>query len=94
MVHKGDVPLEWCEKNVIVRAPESNPTTGAPKRSCGKSPSSEDKHKKVRRRRASAEKPKTSSPKTPTVAQSGSGAAPAIKSNVPATASASTPPPL
>ena len=48
----------------------------------------------MRRRRTSAEKPKVDSPKPLAVVQSGSGAAPAIKSNVPATASASTPPPL
>nr|POF18129.1 hypothetical protein CFP56_59564 [Quercus suber] len=39
-------PLEWSEKNVIAKAPQSNPAIGAPKRSRGKSPSSEDKPKK------------------------------------------------
>nr|POF00013.1 hypothetical protein CFP56_55808 [Quercus suber] len=91
VVHGGDVPLEWSEKNVIVRGPESNPATGAPKRSRGKFPSSENKPKKVRRRRASAKKPKAGSPKPPAVVQSGSSAAPATKSSVPTAAYASTP---
>ena len=94
MVHGGDVPIEWSEKNTIVRAPESNPATGATKRSHGKSPPSEDKPKKVRRKRASAEKPKTGSPKPPVVVPSGSGAAPATKSSVPIAASASAFSPL
>ena len=94
MVHKGDVPLEWSEKNVIERTPEFNPATGAPKRSRGKSPSSEGKPKKVRHKRASAKKPKASSPKPPAIVQPGSGATPAIKSSVPATTSTSTPSPL
>ena len=94
MVHKGNVPLEWSEKNVIVRAPESNPATSAPKRSRGKSPSSEDKPKKVRRRRASTKKPKDGSPKPPTVVQSGFGVASATKSGVLAAVSVSTPSPL
>ena len=94
MVYKGDVPLEWSEKNVIERTPKSNPATGAPKRSRGKSPSSEGKPKKVRCRRASAEKPKAGSPKPPAIVQPVSGATPAIKSSDPATASASTPSPL
>ena len=38
VVRGGDVPIKWSEKNVIARAPETNPTTSAPKRSCGKSP--------------------------------------------------------
>ena len=38
VVYGGDVPIEWSEKNVIAKAPETNPTTGAPKRSYGKSP--------------------------------------------------------
>nr|POE97723.1 hypothetical protein CFP56_71786 [Quercus suber] len=82
------------EKNIIAKAPESNLATSAPKRSYGKSPSSEDKPKKVRQKRASAEKPKASSPKPPAVVQSGSGAALATKSNVPAVASASSSSPL
>ena len=94
MVHRGNVPLEWSEKNVIVRAPESNPATSAPKRSRGKSPSSEDKPKKVRRRRASTKKPKDGSPKPPTVVQSGFGVASATKSGVPVAVSVSTPSPL
>ena len=49
MVHGGDVPMEWSEKNIIAKASESNPTIGAPKRPRGKSLSSEDKPKKVRR---------------------------------------------
>ena len=94
VVDGGNVPIEWSEKNVIVRAPESNPTTGAPKRPRGRSPSSEDIPKKVRRKRASAEKIKASHPKPPVVVQFGSGAAPAIKSSVLATASASISSPL
>ena len=94
MIHRGDVPIEWSEKNVIVRAPESNPTTGAPKRPCGRSPSSEDIPKKVRRKRASAEKIKASHPKPPVVVQFGSGAALATKSSVLAATSASTSSPL
>ena len=91
MVHGGNVPIKWSVKNTIVRAPESNPAIGATKRSCGKSPPlEEDKPKKVRRKRASVEKPKTGSPKPLTVAQFGSGVAPVTKSSVPATASAST----
>ena len=89
MVHGGDVPIEWSEKNTIVRAPESNPATGATKRSRGKSPPSEDKTKKVRRKRARAEKLKTGSPKPPVVVPSGSGAATATKSSVPIAAPAS-----
>nr|POE96266.1 hypothetical protein CFP56_54051 [Quercus suber] len=129
----GIVPLEWSEKNVIVRAPKSNPATSAPKRSRDKSPLTVTnvgspmstyksimkaprglkilvipnvlpfdsvgqkisfKPKKVRRRRASAKKPKYGSPKPPAIVQSGFGVAPATKSNVPATASSSTPLPL
>ena len=90
MVHGGDVPIEWNVKNTIVRAPESNPAIGATKRSHGKSPPLEDKPKKVRRKRASVEKPKTGSPKPLTVAQFGSGVAPITKSSVPAAASTST----
>ena len=48
MVHGGDVPIEWSEKNVIAKALESNLVTGGPKRSHGQSPSFEDKPKKVR----------------------------------------------
>ena len=77
-----------------MRAPKSNTATGATKRSHGKSPPFEDKPKKVRRKRASAEKPKTGSPKPPTIAQSGSSAALVTKSSVPVTASASTLSPL
>ena len=77
-----------------MRAPESNPAIGATKRSRGKSPPLEDKPKKVRHKRASAEKPKTSSPKPPIVAQFGSGVALVTKSSVPAVASASTLSPL
>ena len=91
VVHGGDVPMEWSEKNTIVRAPKSNPATGATKRSHGKSPSSEDKPKKIRRKRGVAKKPKIGSPKPSTVVQSGSGAAPAINSSVPAATSTSTP---
>nr|POE97890.1 hypothetical protein CFP56_33830 [Quercus suber] len=86
--------INYSEKNIIVRALESNLATGAPKRSHGKSPSFEDKPKKVRRRRASAEKPKAGSPKPSAIVQSRSGAAPATKSSVPTAASASTPLPL
>ena len=86
----GDVPIEWCEKNAIVGVPKSNPATGSTKRSRGKSPPLEDKPKKVRRKRASVEKPKNGSPKPPTTIQFGSGAAPATKSSVPAVAYAST----
>ena len=75
MVHGGNVPIEWSEKNVIAKAPKSNPATGAPKISRGKSPSSKDKPKKVRRKRASAEKSKVGSPKPPAAVQSSSGAA-------------------
>ena len=53
VVNGGDVPVEWSEKKVIVKAPESNLAIGALKRPRGKSPSSEDKPKKVRRRKAS-----------------------------------------
>nr|POF13378.1 hypothetical protein CFP56_38407 [Quercus suber] len=94
VVHGGDVPMECSEKNVIAKVPGSNPTTGASKRSHGKSPSSEDKPKKVRRKGASAEKSKASSPKPLAVVQYGSGAAPASKSSVPATTSTSSPSPL
>ena len=66
MVLGGDVPIEWCEKNAIVGVLESNPATGSTKRSRGKSPPSEDKPKKVRHKRVSVKKPKTSSPKPPT----------------------------
>ena len=55
------------EKNVIAKAPESNPTTGVPKRYRGKSPSSEDKPKKVRQQRIGVEKSKAGNPKPPTV---------------------------
>ena len=48
VVHGGDIPMEWSEKNIIAKALESNPATGAPKRPRGKSPSSEDKPRKVR----------------------------------------------
>ena len=67
VVHGGDIPIEWSEKNVIAKAPESNPVTGAPKRSCGKSPSFEDKPKKVRQTRASVEKPKAGRPEPPAI---------------------------
>ena len=67
VVHGGDVPIEWSEKNVIAKAPESNLAIGASKSSRGKSPSSEDKPKKVRRKKASAEKSKASSPKPSTI---------------------------
>ena len=80
MVHGGDVPIEWSEKNVIAKAPKSNPAIGAPKISRGKSPSSKDKPKKVRRKRASAEKSKVGSPKPPVVVQSSSGAASPLSS--------------
>ena len=75
MVNGGDVPVEWSEKNVIVKAPESNPATSALKRPCGNSPSSEDKPKKARRQKAGVEKSKAGSPKPPMIAQSSSGAA-------------------
>ena len=94
VIHGGNVPIEWSEKNTIVRAPESNPAIGAPKRSRGKSPPSEDKPQKVRRKRASAKKPKTGNPKPPAVVQSGFGAAPVTKSSVPASTFASTLSPL
>ena len=67
VVHGGDVPVEWSEKNIIAKALESNPATGAPKRPHGKSPSSEDKPKKVRRQKAGVEKSKAGSPKPPVV---------------------------
>ena len=54
MVHGGNVPIEWSEKNTIVGALKSNLATGLTKRSCGKLPPSEDKPKKVRRKKASA----------------------------------------
>ena len=63
MVNGGDVLVDWSEKNVIVKAPESNPTTGALKRPHGKSPSSKDKPKKLRRQKAGVEKSKAGSPK-------------------------------
>nr|POF26475.1 hypothetical protein CFP56_35878 [Quercus suber] len=75
VVHGGDVPVEWSEKNIIAKAPESNPATSAPKRPRGKSPSSEDKPKKVRRQRVGVGKSKAGSPKPPVVAQSSSGVA-------------------
>ena len=74
-----------------MRAPESNPATSATKRSCGKSPSSKDKPKKIRHKRGNAEKPKIGSPKPPAVVQSGSGAFPATSSNIPATTFTGTP---
>ena len=94
MVHGGIVPIEWSEKNTIVGAPESNPATSATKRSHGKSPPPGDRPKKVRRKKASVEKPKTNSPKPSTVVQSSSSAAPVTKSSVPAAASASALSPL
>ena len=63
VVNGGDVLVDWSEKNVIVKALESNPTTDALKRPCGKSPSSKDKPKKVRRQKAGVEKSKAGSPK-------------------------------
>ena len=75
MVHGGDVPAEWSDKNVIVKAPESNPATGALKSPCGKSPSFEDKPKKTRRQKAGVEKSKASSPKPLAITRSNSGAA-------------------
>ena len=77
-------------RDVIAKAFEFNPATGAPKRSCGKSPSSKDKPKKVRRKIASAKKSKASSPKPPTTVQSSFGVAPAAKSSVPTVASTSS----
>nr|POE95555.1 hypothetical protein CFP56_01594 [Quercus suber] len=77
-----------------VRAPKSNLATSATKRSRGKSPPSEDKPKKVKRKRASSENPKTSSPKAPAIVPSGSGAAPATKFSVPVVASANALSPL
>ena len=68
VVHGGDVPMEWSEKNIIAKALESNPTTSAPKRPCGKSPSFEDKPKKGRRQRTGVEKSKAGSPKPSAVA--------------------------
>ncbi|XP_075665554.1 uncharacterized protein LOC142635246 [Castanea sativa] len=90
VVHGGNVPIEWSGKNTIVGAPKSNPTTGSTKRSHGKSPPLEDRPKKVRRKKASAKKPKIDSPKPPTAVQSDFGAVPVTKSNVPAAASTST----
>ena len=75
--------MEWSEKNIIAKAFESNPTTGAPKRPCGKSPSSEDKPKKVSRQKAGVEKSKAGSPKPLVVAQSSSGAAQVTKFSAP-----------
>ena len=94
VVHGGDVPMEWSEKNIIAKALESISTTSAPKRPRGKSASFEDKPKKVRRQRTGVEKSKAGSPKPSAVAQSSSGAAPATKSSVPAAASASSSSPL
>ena len=68
VVHGSDVPMEWSEKNIVVKASESNPNTGAFKRPYGKSPSSEDKPKKVRRQKAGVEKSKAGNPKPPVVA--------------------------
>ena len=68
MVHGGDVPVEWSEKNIVVKVPKSNSNTGASKRPHGKSPSSEDKPKKVRRQKVGVEKSKPGSPKPLVVA--------------------------
>nr|POE50280.1 hypothetical protein CFP56_48622 [Quercus suber] len=87
-------PSGASEKNVIAKAPETNPATSAPKRSHGKSPSSEDKPKKVIRKRASAKKLKAGSPKPPTIIQSGSSVASDTKPSVPAAAFASSSLPL
>nr|POE96574.1 hypothetical protein CFP56_44576 [Quercus suber] len=57
VVHGGDVPVEWSEKNIIAKAPKSNPAIGASKRPCVKSPSSEDKPKKVTKSNAPADAP-------------------------------------
>ena len=80
--------MEWSEKNIVVKAPESNPNTGASKRPHGKSPSSEDKPKKVSRQKASVEKSRAGSPKPPMVAQPSSGAAQVTKFSAPADAPA------
>ena len=93
VVNGGDVLVDWSEKNVIVKAPESNPTTGALKRPHGKSPSSKDKPKKLRRQKAGVEKSKAGSPKPLVVAQSSSGAAQVTKFSAPADALASSLPP-
>nr|POF07896.1 hypothetical protein CFP56_27476 [Quercus suber] len=53
-----------------------------------------NKPKKVRRKRASVEKPKTGNPKPPAVTQFGFGATPVTKSSVPAAASTRTLSPL
>nr|POF22431.1 hypothetical protein CFP56_74740 [Quercus suber] len=90
VVYGGNVPIEWSEKNTIVRAPESNLATNATKRSCGKSPPSKDKPKKVRCKKPSAEKSKTGSSKPPAISQFGSVATLVTKSSVPAIASVST----
>ena len=84
MVNGGDVPVEWSEKNVIVKAPESNPAISALKRPRGNSPSSEDKPKKARRQKAGVEKSKAGSPKPPMITQSSSGAAQVTKFGAPA----------
>ena len=84
MVNGGDVPVEWSEKNVIVKAPESNPAISALKRPRGNSPSSEDKPKKARRQKAGVEKSKAGSPKPPMIAQSSSGVAQVTKFGAPA----------
>ena len=93
VVNGGDVPVEWSEKKVIVKAPESNLAIGALKRPRGKSPSSEDKPKKVRRRKASVEKSKVGSLKPLVVAQSNSGAAQVTKFGAPTDALAGSLPP-
>ena len=94
VVHGGNVPIEWPEKNTIVEAPESNLATSATKSSSDKSPPPGDKPKKVRCKRASAKKPKISSLKPLTITQSGSGAALITKSSILVAASASTLSPL
>ena len=68
VVNGGDVPVEWSEKNVIVKAPESNPATGALKRPRGNSPSFKDKPKKARRQKAGVEKSKAGSLKPSMIA--------------------------
>ena len=77
-----------------MEAPKSNIATSSTKRSRGKSHPLEYKPKKVRRKRASVEKPKNGGPKPLTAVQFDFGAILATKSSVLAAPSAGTPLPL
>lgn len=70
MVHGGNVPIEWSEKNNVVGAPKSIPVASSTKRIHGKSPPLEDKTKKVRRKRATAKKPRSDDLKPQVTVQS------------------------